>query len=242
MAGEQGYLYEKKCNKILDKIGVLPGKITDYGGSDNTIPDGAFRYNGKEYKLEYKLDLKADLGQATLAYDLKAKKWYITGKQTPEGLEIQELLKAAGAEKLINSKVGWKDLGPPEKILAGDKRVTKAQATKDYAKFKDKFLPVPSSSTNDYYAAKGNYYIQIGGLGFYHMKSDPAGIGAPQFLPNLRVRFRLKAGGSGLNSDSYYNYRFTVALQAVSRPTRSTFDIEKDASFLIPGQSKRRRK
>ena len=75
-----------------------------------------------------------------------------------------------------------------------------------------------------------------------YMKSDPAGIGAPQFLPNLRVRFRLKAGGSGLNSDSYYNYRFTVALQAVSRPTRSTFDIEKDASFLIPGQSKRRRK
>jgi hypothetical protein len=240
MAGEQGYLYEQKCNKKLQKLGVLPGKITDYGGSDNTIPDGAFIYKNKEYKLEYKLDLKADLGQATLAYDMKNKKWYITGKKTPEGLEIQELLKAAGAETLINSKTGWKDLGPPEKILADQagNRVTKAQATKDYAKFKDKFLAVPSSSTNNYYAAKGIYYIQIGGFGFYHMAKDPANIGAPQFLPNLRVRFRLKAGGSGLNSDTYYNYRFTVALQAQTRPSRSMFDIDRSADFLVPGKSK----
>lgn len=240
MAGERGYQYERDCNRILYKLGVLPGKISDYGGSDNTIPDGAFKYNGKDYKLEYKLDLKADLGQATLSYDTKNKKWFITGKQTPEGLEIQELLRAAGAEKLINSKAGWKDLGTPQKFLT-DGRVTKAQAKKDYATFKDKFLSVPASSTNDYYAAKGNYYIQIGGLGFYHMKSDPAGIGAPQFLPNLRVRFRLKAGGGGLYSDTYYNYRFTVALQAVSRPIRSDFDIEKDASFLIPQETKKKK-
>ncbi len=236
MAGEQGYLYEKKCNRILKQVGVLPGNINSYGGNKNDVPDGAFKYKEKVYNIEYKLDMRVDLGQATLAYDLKKKKWYITGKATPEGLEIQDMLRAAGAEKLINSSAGWKNFGPPQKVTTEGGRVTKEQTLQDYANFKDKFLPVPASYTNDYYAAKGNYYIQIGGHGFYHMQKDPAGIGAPQFLPNLRVRFRIK--GDALTSDSFYNYRFTVALQAASRPTRSPFDIERDPSFLIPGKTK----
>lgn len=236
MAGEQGYLYEQRCNRILNKIGVLPGKVSDYGGNNTSSPDGEFKYNGSHYKVEYKLDMRVDLGQASLAYDLKKKKWYITGRSTPEGLEIQDMLRAAGAEKLINSDAGWKSLGVPNKILSEDGRVTKKQAAQDYKNFKDKFLVVPPHYTNDYYAAKGNYYIQVGGLGFYHMQKDPAGIGAPQFLPNLRVRFRIK--GDAISSDTYYNYRFTVALQAASRPTRSPFDLEKDPSFLIPGETK----
>lgn len=236
MAGEQGFLYEQKCNRILNRLGVLSGKIKDYGGNKRDVPDGAFNYNGKTYKVEYKLGMKADLGQATLTYDSGKKKWFITGQQTPEGLEIQDMLRAAGAENLINSDAGWKLLGPPQKFLTGENRVTKEQAQQDYTNFKDKFLVVPPSYTNDYYAAKGNYYIQIGGFGFYHMQSDPARIGAPQFLPNLRVRFRIK--GDALSSETYYKYRFTVALQAASRPIRSPFDIEKDPSFLIPGKTK----
>lgn len=239
MAGTRGYLYEDKCNKILKKVGVLPGKLSDYGGNQTTS-DGAFRYGSKTYNIEYKLDMRVDLGQASLAYDLKRKKWYITGNQTPEGLEIQDMLRSAGAEKLINSDIGWKNFGIPNKIKSKDGRVTKEQAREDYDNFTNRFLSVPASYTNDYYAAKDNYYIQVGGLGFYHMKYDPAGIGAPQFLPNLRVRFRIK--GPALNSESYYNYRFTVALQAASRPTRSPFDIEKDPSFLIPGKTKIRAK
>lgn len=236
MAGEQGYLYEQKCNRILKRIGVLPGRTTKYGGNKVDVPDGAFKYNDIKYNIEYKLDMRVDLGQATLAYDLGKKRWYITGQQTPEGIEIQDMLRAAGAEKLINSNDGWKSLGPPERVLAGETRVSREQAQTDYLKFKDKFLPVPSSYTNNYYAAKDTYYIQIGGLGFYHMQSDPARIGAPQFLPNLRVRFRIK--GDALSSETYYKYRFTVALQAASRPTRSPFDIERDPSFLIPGKTK----
>ena len=236
MAGELGFQYETKCNKILKKIGVLPGKLSDYGGNLTTAPDGAFKYGSKSYNIEYKLDMRVDLGQATLAYDLKKKKWYITGKQTPEGIEIQEMLRAAGAEKLINSDRGWKNLGVPNKVKTGNGRVSLEEAKEDYDKFRDRFLPVPASYSNNYYAAKDNYYIQIGGLGFYHMQADPAGIGAPQFLPNLRVRFRIK--GPALNSDTYYNYRFTVALQAASRPTRSPFDIERDPSFLLPGKTK----
>lgn len=230
MAGKEGFLYEQTCNKKLQKIGVLSGKVKDYIGHDH---DGAFLYKGKEYKIEYKLDWTADLGQATLSYDLKRGRWFISGSQTPEGLEIQDMLKSVGAEGLINSDEGWKHLGAPQKFLNANKRVTKEQAAQDYSKYKNRWLSVPSSFTNDYYAAKGVYYIQIGGLGFYHMKKDPARIGAPKFLPNLRLRFRLKPDRGGLESENFYNYRFTVALRAMYRPTISRFDIERNPEFLL---------
>jgi hypothetical protein len=233
MAGEQGRLYEIKCNKKLLKEGLLPKPLSYYGGSDNTAPDGEFTYKGKNYKVEYKLDMKADFGQATLDYDKKKKSWYVTGKQTKEGLQIQELMKGAGVEALINSRTGWKNSGIPNKF-AVDGRVTKAQAKEDYEAFSNKYVDISKNAVNKYYAKKDTFYIQIGKYGLYYMEDNPAGLDIPQFLPELRVRMRLKAGGSGLAGADYYNYRFVCALQIVGTGiVKSKYDIEKDVSFLI---------
>ena len=233
MAGEQGRLYEVKCNKKLLREGLLPKSLSYYGGSDNTAPDGEFTYKGKNYKVEYKLDMKADFGQATLDYDKKKKSWYVTGKQTKEGLQIQELMRGAGVESLINSREGWKLAGIPNKFRV-DGRVTKAQAKEDYAAFSNKYVDINKNAVNKYYAKKDTYYIQIGKYGLYYMDDNPAELDIPQFLPQLRVRMRLKAGGSGLAGADYYNYRFVCALQIVSTGIiKSQYDIENDVSFLI---------
>jgi len=239
MAGEQGRAYETKCNKKLLKEGLLPKPLGYYGGSDNTAPDGEFLYKGKTYKVEYKLDMKADFGQATLDYDTKKKRWYVTGKQTTESLQIQELMRGAGVEDLINSNDGWKKFGIPNKFSVTG-RVTKAQAIEDYKTFSNKYVAISKNAVNKYYAKKDTYYIQIGNFGLYYMDKNPADLDVPQFLPQLRVRMRLKAGGSGLSGSDYYNYRFVSALQIVSAGvTKSKYDIEKDVSFLISLKKKR---
>ena len=73
------------------------------------------------------------------------------------------------------------------------------------------------------------YYIQIGGYGMYYMAANPAGLPVPQFNPGLRIRIRLKRGGSS----PIYNYRFTTALQITSKPPRSAYDIDKGVGFLL---------
>ena len=99
----------------------------------------------------------------------------------------------------------------------------------DYFRFKDGFLTIPSSALHSYYAAKQTYYIQIGGYGLYYMAANPANLPVPQFNPGLRIRIRLKRGGSS----PIYNYRFTTALQITSKPPRSKFDIDKGVGFLM---------
>jgi hypothetical protein len=55
------------------------------------------------------------------------------------------------------------------------------------------------------------------------MGSDPAKIGCPQFTLGLKLRIRLKRGGSM----PIYNYRFTTAIQAVSGTLKqSKYDLE----------------
>ena len=71
------------------------------------------------------------------------------------------------------------------------------------------------------------------------MDANPAGLDVPQFDPLLRVRFRIKAGGSGLGGSDYYKYRFTVALQAITRPVKSYRDILTDPTFLVKKQNDR---
>lgn len=231
MRGDRGFLYEEKCNAELKKLGILPGNPQDYGKNNDT--DGAFKYDGRIYNIEYKYDFRADMGQASLGYNTAIRRWYVTGDSTAHGQVIQDLIRGAGGEDAINSPRGWgKKI--PNKYTKD--RVTLEEAKQDYKNFPDRYITINSNAVNSYYASKGKYYIQIGDLGFYYMSANPAGLDVPQFNPLLRVRFRLKAGGSGLGGKDYYNYRFTVALQVMTRPIKSYRDITIDPSFLLSKQ------
>ena len=224
MAGEQGFLYEGRIHNKLKSKGLVPANFIP-AGSDPNAPDAKFIYRGTEYKLEVKLDLKADYGQGSFEYVDGV--WKLGGAQTAAAEELRSLMRAVGIEAFANKE--WGPKGAPNKGTVDNKDFTQEMVRSDYLRFTDRFLTIPSSALWAYYGAKQTYYIQIGGYGMYYMAANPAGLPVPQFNPGLRIRIRLKRGGSS----PIYNYRFTTALQITSKPPRSAYDIDKSVGFLL---------
>ena len=224
MAGEQGFLYEGRVHNRLKTKGLVP-KNFQPAGSDPNAPDAMFIHNGVQYKLEVKLDLKADYGQGSFEY--ANGQWILGGAKTAAAEELRQLMRAVGIEAFANKE--WGPKGAPNKGTIDTKQFTKDMVASDYARFTDRFLSVPSRALHSYYGAKQTYYIQIGGYGMYYMAANPAKLPVPQFNPGLRIRIRLKRGGS----TPIYNYRFTTALQITTKPPRSKYDIDKGVDFLL---------
>lgn len=229
-ADNKGFLYENKINKLLKQY-----KIQSQGfrgaGADPNAPDAEILVDGVKYKVEIKLDLKVDFGQGSLDYDLKKNKWVLGGAKTESAEQMRDFLNSIDVPKLVNKE--WGKAGPPRKFTVPLDKFKKTDVDYDYANFKDKFIDVPSSAVADYYASKQTYYIQIGKYGLFYMGKDPAKLGVPEFKPKLRLRIRLKRGGSL----PIYNYRFSTALQAVSL-NKSNVDLEnkKDLKNIATGK------
>ena len=225
MAGQRGFLYEGRVfNKLKSKnlvpLGVKPA------GPDPSKPDAVFLYDKVAHNLEVKLDLATDFGQGTLNYKNGA--WELGGAQDAAAEEMRNILNAVGTVQFTNTSWGYQ--GAPNKGTVENKDITEEMVREDYRRFKDKFLSVPLSSLFNYYAAKNTYYIQIGGYGTYYMASNPANLPVPRFNGAMKLRIRLKRGGS----TPIYNYRFTTALQVIQKPSKSKFDIDTSMDFLIP--------
>jgi len=193
-------------------------------GPDPSRPDAVFLYNKVSHNLEVKLDLATDYGQGTLEYK---NGWVLGGANTPAAEEMRNILNAVGTVQFTNTSWGYQ--GAPNKGTVDNNDITEEMVREDYRRFKDKFLSVPLSSLFNYYAAKGTYYIQIGGYGMYYMAANPANLPVPRFNGAMRLRIRLKRGGS----TPIYNYRFTTALQVVQKPTKSKFNIDESMDFLM---------
>ena len=224
MAGQQGFAYESRVHNKLKSGGYVPAGFSP-AGSNASAPDGMFTYGGTTYNLEVKLNLATDYGQGSLNYSQGV--WSLGGANTAAADEMRRLLRSVGVEPFVNRV--WGVQGAPNKGTVIPAEFTQAMVTEDYRKFADKFVAIPSSALHSYYAAKGTYYIQVGGYGLYYMASNPAGLDVPQFTPGLRVRIRTKRGGSTPIS----NYRFTTALQITQRPARSPVDIDRSLDFLV---------
>jgi hypothetical protein len=229
MAGQQGFLYEGRIHNKLNSKGLVPKGFTP-AGSDPNAPDAMFIYKGKPYKLEVKLDLKADYGQGSFEY--VDGRWILGGAKTPAAEELRGLMRSVGIEDFANRE--WGPKGAPNKGTVDPKEFTQEMVRSDYTRFTDRFLSIQSRALWSYYAAKSTYYIQIGDYGLYYMAANPSGLPVPQFSPGLRIRIRLKRGGSS----PIYNYRFTTALQITSKPPRSKYNIDKGVDFLLADYAK----
>ena len=223
MAGKRGFLYEGRVFNKLKSKNLVPAGVTP-AGPDASKPDAIFLFNTQQYNLEVKLDLATDYGQGTLDY--KNGSWELGGANTKEAVEMRKILTTVGAVKFANTSWGYQ--GAPNKGTVENKDITEEMVREDYRRFTDKFLSVPLSSLFKYYAAKNTYYIQIGGYGMYYMAANPGNLPVPKFNGALRLRIRLKRGGS----IPIYNYRFTTALQVIQKPSKSKYDIDSDMKFL----------
>ena len=223
MAGQRGFLYEGRVFNKLKSKNLVPFGVKP-AGPDPSKPDAVFLYDKVAHNLEVKLDLATDFGQGTLEY--KDGAWNLGGADTPAAEEMRNILNAVGTVQFTNTSWGYQ--GAPNKGTVENKDITEEMVREDYRRFKDKFLSVPLSSLFNYYAAKNTYYIQIGGYGTYYMAANPANLPVPRFNGAMKLRIRLKRGGS----TPIYNYRFTTALQVVQKPTKSKFDIDNSMDFL----------
>jgi hypothetical protein len=208
MADNKGILYENTLNASLKKAGVQRSSFTG-AGSDSNAPDAEITYKGENYKIEVKLDMNVDFGQGSLDYDLKKGKWILGGAKTASAEQMREFLESIGVPKIVNKE--WGSSGPPRKFTIPTSQYKKEDVDFDYANFKDKFIEIPSDAVAKYYNTKKTYYIQIGKQGLYYMGKDIAKLDVPEFDLKLKLRIRLKRGGS----TPIYNYRFTTAIQAV---------------------------
>jgi hypothetical protein len=220
MSDNKGILYEATLNKNLKKY-----KVQDPGfqpaGSDSNAPDAMLRYKKKDYKVEVKLDLNVDFGQGSLDYDLEKNLWTLGGANTPSAKQMREFLTAINVPKYVQQK--WGPKGPPRKYTIPFTQYKQEDVDHDYASFKDEFIDIPKDSVARYYNSKDTYYIQIGGFGLYYMGKDKANLGVPEFNLQLKLRMRLKRGGS----NPIYNYRFTTAIQAVKGSlAKSSCDLD----------------
>lgn len=219
MAGQSGFLYEKKLNDKLKKAG-LEDKSFQSAGSDKNAPDALLTYQDQDYKLELKLDLKVDFGQGSLVWDVK---WTLGGGDTDSSKQMQEFLTQIGALKIVNRV--WGPKGAPRKGTVPLDRFMEEDVDSDYRRFRDEKISVSSDAIANYYASKKTYYIQIGGKGLYYMGKDPANFGCKEFKPDTILRIRLKRGGS----HPIYNYRFSTALRiSMLEPSNIDLDDEKD--------------
>ena len=219
----KGFAYELEIYQTLKSANLTPPNFSPPrpGGHG---PDGMFMFHGTPHSLEIKLDLKADYGQGTLKYSNGY--WSLSSTNTDAALEMKELLIGIGAEQFVNDK--WSMHGVPNKGTVPSRNFTPQHVSDDYKRFKNEFLTVPSNILHDYYGRKGVYYIQIGGYGLYYMQDNPAKLPIPQFNPKMRLRIRVKRGGS----KPIYNYRFTTALQITGKPKKSNYDLTKSLELL----------
>ena len=185
MSGELGFLYEGAIHNKLKNKGLVPSGFTP-AGSDPNAPDAMFIYNGQAYKLEVKLDLKADYGQGSFEY--VNGQWVLGGAKTEAADELRRLMRTVGVEAFANRE--WGPKGSPNKGTVDNKDFTSEMVTSDYMRFTDRFLTIPSNALWSYYAAKSTYYIQIGGYGLYYMASNPSRLPITRFDPKLRIRIR----------------------------------------------------
>ena len=218
MAGQIGFLYERSIFNKLKSKGITP-RGSEPAGPNPNLPDATFIYEGQPYKLEVKLDLRADFGQGTLNYVDGV--WTLGGADTPEAEEMRRLLESVGTAEFANLE--WGKKGIPNKGTVETGNFTQEMVREDYIRFKDGFKIVNKKNIWDYYAAKDTYYIQIGGYGLYYMSANPANLPIPQFNVTSRLRIRMKP------SQSYpvYSYGFKTAILVQSKPQRSTMDLDR---------------
>ena len=235
MVYNYGDAYEADIFEILDDKGVLKAGKKRAGAAGNK-PDAVFVHNGKEYNLEIKKDETADFGQKYLRWEQVA------------GEGAQFVWSQDDSTTKLYTKCGILDFAnnvESAKLFLTNKTQKKKEDITEMDKYEDlKFfdmklkIPQEDDLLAQFYNEKEIYYIQIGThqkktCGFYHLGSDPAGLGTRRFDGYMLVRLRAKP----IRSKPVYNYGLQATLKYIPKlksASPSQFDMEEKDSLVFP--------
>ena len=230
MGYNDGDSYEAQIFEILRDKGVLKHGEKRAGAAGNKS-DAVFVHNGKEYNLEIKRNETADFGQKYLRWEKNKFVWSVDDSAT-------KLYTKCGILDFANNVESAK-LFLTNKIMKKREDITKMDKYEDL-KFFDMKLKIPQEDDllAQFYNEKEIYYIQIGThqkktCGFYHLGSDPAGLGTRRFDGYMLVRLRAKP----IHSKPVYNYGLQVTLKYIPKlksASPSQFDMEERDSLVFP--------
>jgi len=225
-----GDKYEAHIFEILRDKEILKQGEKRAGAAGNK-PDAVFVHNGKEYNLEIKKDETADFGQKYLRWEKNKFVWSVDDSAT-------KLYTKCGILDFANKVESAREFHT-NRIMKKKEDITKMDKCEDLKFFDMKFkIPQEDDLLAQFYNEKEVYYIQIGkhkkkACGFYHLGSDPAGLGTRGFDGYMLVRFRAKT----IRSKHVYNYGLTAVLKYLPdlKPASpSEFDMEEKDSQKFP--------
>lgn len=222
----KGLIYESKIKDILTKHKLLPQSIISK--LVQTENDAGFVHNNKEFFLELKNVSAPDYGARQIDYDSATNGWKWN---KPD--QMTALFDRIGILQKVKTFVPRKFVKPNEKLTDADKRFDRTNFAHKVSEDELDLANLGMSGAHvlhEYYAKKNCYYIQIEGKGFYHLLNNPAGLGVPQFLPQVVFRLRAKTHGSQRISNYSFRVVITVARGII---VNSDFDLENPQKFPL---------
>lgn len=219
------------------------------GGFASNVVDMYMDLKGKEIAFEIKMDKNAQMGGSSVKFD--GSNWTLAekGKANIEA-DTQELLIKAAQGKVREYKALMTHLKTyePKKLHKEIKKIPfrctkpawekavaagKLKPTNTTVKFNAKFI-------HDWYAGKGCYYMQIGKLGLFYLKSNPLKLPVPQLAGDIEITMRLVRGGAQMlktgefkgENVSTVNLRAQGKLKLKGKSTYS-LDNQKDCEVIF---------
>jgi hypothetical protein len=200
-----------------------------------TEPDLVLIMNQIKINIEIKQDSKAQMGGGSYNYDMKTKKFSLSAKTIIDSTidtKLKETLgtKTHALDKLLNH-VKQNDV----KLLAEGVKGLPLTASKDmWEELTSKRFLVPINAKeivpykflHDHYAKKNCYYIQIGGSGFFYLKSNPLNLPIPQLEIPMAIELRLGRAGSKLNKN--------LGIQVASGNIRAQGRLDNKTKLVSP--------
>jgi len=219
-ADVEGAAYEKAIIRILrsairDNKDIKLAPARSRSSSDSTTSDVTLKlFNSYSLHIELKKDARAQMGGGSYNYAQD----YGAGGGTYKESSTTKIDKGINEEyiKILNSKrvplnriidyVKENETIPELSKKAQGLPITVTAKVWEKAKSKGLLIPLNTYvKTNtefvyNHYRRKNCYYIQIGGRGFYYLKSNPLNLPIPQLRGNLTVELRLGASGQRMNT------------------------------------------
>jgi hypothetical protein len=214
---KNGFTYEKTVLEAI-KIAGISGLIENTAGANSNAPDADFCIDDQIYNLEIKLDDLAQMGGSSIMFDKQSDEFRLVSS-------VPDEINGALLEAISSKKNELCNL--LEYIRYEERNLTIAQKfpfscskeTWEMAQQKNLLVNVKVPTTIDFLRhhllKKNIHYIQIGGMGLYHVESNPANLPTEQLQGNFTVEIRTGRSGSKMHPRGFKTV--TGAIRAQGR-------------------------
>lgn len=212
-----GLAYEKKVRDAVTaafrKFPNLTLKPDDSGGYNANVVDMYIKMpskyiNGGELAIEIKQDANAQMGGSSIKYENGDFVFAEKGRSSIDS-DTQQLIidalssKERDIEKLLKTVQKMEPVDYHKNIKSIPFTATKTAFEKltqlGYLRPINTVVRKDTQFIMDHYAKKGCYYIQIGGIGLFYLKSNPLNLPVPQLSGEINIEIRFARSGSTMS-------------------------------------------